>query len=51
MIQVNGKIRDKIDLDADLSKEELEKLALNNEKIKKLLDGKNLKRLLSFLGK
>ena len=46
VIQVNGKIRDKIDLDADLSKEELEKLALNNEKIKKLLDGKEPKKVI-----
>ena len=37
VIQVNGKIRDKIEVSADISKEELEKLALNNEKVKAFL--------------
>ncbi|MBO7078609.1 MAG: leucine--tRNA ligase, partial [Bacilli bacterium] len=37
VIQVNGKIRDKIEVSADISKEELEKLVLNNEKVKAFL--------------
>ncbi len=34
VIQVNGKIRDKIEVDANIAKEELEKIALNNDKVK-----------------
>ena len=37
IIQVNGKIRDKIEVDANISKEELERVALENEKVKPYL--------------
>ena len=37
VIQVNGKIRDKIEVDANIAKEELEKIALNNDKVKAFL--------------
>ena len=39
VIQVNGKIRDKIEVSADISKEELERIALNNEKVKAFITG------------
>ena len=36
-MQVNGKVRDKIEADADLTQKEAERIALNSEKIKTLL--------------
>ena len=45
-IQINGKLRAKITVPADISKEELEKLVLNNEKVKKYLEGKKIKRFI-----
>ncbi len=42
ILQINGKIRDKVEVAVDTPKEELEKIALNNEKIKQALDGKTL---------
>ena len=46
VIQVNGKIRDKVEVSADISKEELEKLALSTEKIKDLLNGQTPKKVI-----
>ena len=42
ILQINGKIRDKVEVAVDTPKEELEKIALNNEKIKQALEGKTL---------
>ena len=42
VIRVNGKVRSKIMVDANISKEELEKLALNDERIKKWIENKNI---------
>ncbi|MGN1295891.1 MAG: class I tRNA ligase family protein, partial [Bacilli bacterium] len=39
IVQVNGKIRDKIEVDANISKEELERVALESEKVKPYLVG------------
>ena len=41
-VQVNGKTKVVIEVDADISKDDLLELVKNHEKIKKLLDGKNL---------
>ena len=46
VIQVNGKIREKVEVSADISKEELEKLALSTEKIKDLLNGQTPKKVI-----
>lgn len=40
VVQVNGKVRDKLLLPANLSKEEMEKSAFNSEKIKTFINGK-----------
>jgi len=40
VVQVNGKLRDKIEVEQGLDKAELEKLALQSEKIKPYLQGK-----------
>lgn len=50
-IQVNGKLRAKIEVEADISEKELEKAALANEKIKKLLDGKEPKKVIVVSGR
>ncbi len=42
ILQVNGKIKDKIQVAVDTSKDELEKLALQSEKMQTALDGKQI---------
>ena len=42
ILQVNGKIRDKVEIAVDTPGEELKKLALENEKIKQSLEGRTL---------
>ena len=39
MVSVNGKLRDKLEVEKDLSKEEVEKLALGLEKVKPFITG------------
>ena len=46
VLQVNGKIRDKVEVDCKISRDELEKLALNREKIQFYLDGKTIKKVI-----
>ncbi len=49
--QINGKVKDKIEVDAETSKEELEKLALQSPKIKELTDGKTIVKTIVVPGK
>ena len=42
ILQINGKIKDKVEIAVDTPKEELEKLAMENEKIKQALEGKSI---------
>jgi len=53
IIQVNGKLRDTLQLQADTGKEksEIEKLAKENEKIKKYLEGQTVKKIIFVPGK
>jgi len=51
VIQINGKVRDRIEVKSDISKEEAEKLALNSEKIKVWLEGKKPKVIIFVKGK
>ncbi len=44
--QINGKIRARMELPANLPKEELEKLVLDQERIKKLTEGKKIARVI-----
>jgi leucyl-tRNA synthetase len=39
VVQVNGKLRDRIDVSASLSNEEIQKIALESEKIKAFTNG------------
>ena len=42
IIQINGKVRDRVDVSPNISAEELEKLALGTEAIQRALAGKNV---------
>jgi len=42
VVQVNGKVREKIEVDVDTSKEDVEKMVKENERVKKWLDGKEI---------
>ncbi len=42
VVQVNGKVKDKIEADESSSEEELKELALSSEKIKAAIDGKTI---------
>jgi leucyl-tRNA synthetase len=44
IIQINGKVRDKIEVEADISEKEAKELALAQEKIKKWLKEKSIKK-------
>lgn len=47
VIQINGKVREKAIIPVDLSKEELETLALENETIKQELEGKTIRKVIA----
>ena len=46
IIQINGKVRDKIEAEADISEERAKELALSSEKIKKWTGGKEIKKVI-----
>lgn len=50
-IQVMGKVRSKINVSRDISKEELEKAALADEKIQQWLEGKTVRKVIVVPGK
>ena len=51
VVQINGKIKDKISIPAETSREELEKIATENEKIKELTEGKQIVKIIAVPGK
>ncbi|MEI6596993.1 MAG: leucine--tRNA ligase [bacterium] len=51
VIQVNGKVRDMVEVSADISEEEAKKIALKSEKIKKWLEGKEVIKIIFVKGK
>ena len=46
VVQINGKLRDKLEVAADTSKEELEKAALELPRIKELLNGLTIRKVI-----
>lgn len=46
IIQVNGRVRDKIKVPVDISEEEAKRLTLASEKVKKWTDGKDIKKII-----
>ncbi|MHB0997697.1 MAG: leucine--tRNA ligase [Armatimonadota bacterium] len=51
VLQVNGKVRERIQVPAETSKEELETIALQNEKMLEFIDGKPVKKVIIVPGK
>ena len=51
VVQINGKIKDKISIPAGTSKEDLEKIAIENEKIKELTEGKQIVKVIAVPNK
>ena len=51
VVQINGKIKDKFEADAEISKDELEKQALSSEKIKNLIADKQVIKVIVVPGK
>ena len=51
VIQINGKVRSKIQLNADTSEEELKKAVLDDEKIKSWIAQKAVKKFIVVPGK
>jgi leucyl-tRNA synthetase len=46
VVQINGKVRAEMEVNADISKEEIEALALENENVQKHIDGKPVKKFI-----
>ncbi len=51
VVQINGKVKDKIEVDAEISKEEMEKEALSSDKVKELTTGKTIVKVIVVPGK
>ena len=49
--QINGKVKDKIEIPANISREDMEKVALENAKIKELIEGKTVVKVICVPGK
>jgi leucyl-tRNA synthetase len=51
VVQVNGKVKDKIEVDSEASKEVLEQTAMNSEKIKESIAGKTVVKTIVVPGR
>ncbi|HIU26084.1 MAG TPA: leucine--tRNA ligase [Candidatus Copromorpha excrementigallinarum] len=51
VVQINGKIKEKLNIPGDLSREEMEKTVMENESIKGLTEGKNVVKVIAVPGK
>ncbi len=51
VVQINGKVKEKMDVPMGLNKEEFEKLAMENEKIQQLISGKNVIKVIAVPNK
>ncbi len=51
VIQVNGKLRDRIIVPVDISEEEMKKIALSSQKAAKFYEGKEIKKVITVPGK
>ncbi|GGI40479.1 leucine--tRNA ligase [Mammaliicoccus stepanovicii] len=47
VIQVNGKLKDKVKISKDLSKEEMEQVALDNEKVQAAIEGNTIRKVIA----
>ena len=51
VVQLNGKVRAKMDVANDITKEELEKVALENDRIQEMLEGKTIRKVIAVPGR
>ncbi|MFV0337206.1 MAG: leucine--tRNA ligase [Chthoniobacterales bacterium] len=51
ILQVNGKLRDRVEIPKDMSRDEIEKLTLENPKIRETIEGKNIVKIVVVPGK
>ncbi len=51
VLQINGKVRDKLVIPKDISRDEMQKLCLENEKVKSLTQGKEIVKVIAVPGK
>lgn len=51
VVQVNGKVRDKIMVKAGISEEEAKKISLESEKVKKHMEGKSVRKMIFVKGR
>lgn len=51
VVQINGKIKDKLMISAGLDKDGTQEAAMNSDKIKELIDGKNVVKVIAVPGK
>jgi leucyl-tRNA synthetase len=51
VVQVNGKVRDRLLVPVDMPNDEIEKLALESEKVRTELDGKQVRKIIAVPGK
>lgn len=51
VVQINGKIKERLNIAGDMSREEMTALAVENEKIKELTEGKNVVKVIAVPGK
>jgi leucyl-tRNA synthetase len=51
IVQINGKVRDKIEVPTDTGEEELREIALASEKVAKWLDGRTPRQVIIVRGK
>ena len=47
VVQINGKVRGKLSVAANISREEMEKVAMEDEKIKALVEGKSIVKVVA----
>jgi len=51
VLQVNGKLRSKVELPVNVSKDEVEKLALQNEAVLRFTEGLTIRKVIFVPGK
>jgi leucyl-tRNA synthetase len=51
VIQVNGKVRSKMNISKEASKEDMEETALNNEQVKESVEGKTIRKVIAVPGR
>jgi leucyl-tRNA synthetase len=51
VIQVNGKLRSKFSVAADAAEETIKQIALEDDRVKKFIDGRDIKKVIYVKGK